>query len=112
MENPMQTDAVTKERAWRTHEELPLNRENFEALCRFDLPCLRITGFATDAECDELVAAMDAVQRESFCRAGAGVGAQRQVTTAGQSRAGGLDTPGLAVTLSWVFLESGSLSPR
>ena len=57
----MQTDAVTKERAWRTHEELPLNRENFEALCRFDLPCLRITGFATDSECEELVAAMDAV---------------------------------------------------
>ena len=57
----MQTDVVTENRTWRTHEELPLTRENFEALCRFELPCLRVKGFATDAEADELVAAMDAV---------------------------------------------------
>lgn len=46
---------------WKTHEELPLTRENFEALCNFEIPCLRIKGFATDEECDDLVAAMDAV---------------------------------------------------
>jgi hypothetical protein len=46
---------------WRTHDELPLTRENFEALCDNRLPCLRIRGFASAAECDALVAAMDAV---------------------------------------------------
>lgn len=46
---------------WITHDERPFTRENFELLCRNRLPCLRITGFASDAECDALVAAMDAV---------------------------------------------------
>lgn len=48
-------------RRWRGHDEPPLTRASFEALCAFEIPCLRIRGFATDAECDELVAAMDAV---------------------------------------------------
>ncbi len=46
---------------WLDTDEPPLTRETFEALCRFEIPCARIRGFATDAECDELVAAMDAV---------------------------------------------------
>ena len=46
---------------WKTHDEPPLTRDTFEALCRFEIPCIRIRGFATDAECDELVGAMNAV---------------------------------------------------
>lgn len=52
------TDAPRK---WRSHEEPSLSRESFEAICAFEIPCIRIKGFATGAECDELVAAMDAV---------------------------------------------------
>jgi hypothetical protein len=57
----MQTDAVKDHPRWRNHDEPPLSRKTFEALCRFEIPCIRVTGFATDAECDELVCAMDAV---------------------------------------------------
>lgn len=57
----MYSETAESRPAWRTHEELPLTRENFEALCAFEVPCLRIRGFATEAECDELVGAMDAV---------------------------------------------------
>ena len=57
----MQTDTVQGTARWRTREELPLTRENFDALCRFEIPCIRIRAFATGAECDDLVAAMDAV---------------------------------------------------
>ena len=57
----MQTNTIQGTARWRTHEELPLTRENFDALCRFEIPCIRIRAFATGAECDDLVAAMDAV---------------------------------------------------
>lgn len=56
-----QTDTAAGQARWKSHEESPLTRETFEALCAFEIPCLRIKGFATDAECDELVAAMDRV---------------------------------------------------
>ena len=57
----MQAYSVRETAKWKTHDELPLTRENFEALCRFEIPCLRIKGFATNSECDDLVSAMDAV---------------------------------------------------
>ena len=56
-----QTGAATDLPRWESHDEPPLTRETFESLCAFDIPCLRIRSFATDAECDELVAAMDHV---------------------------------------------------
>lgn len=52
---------MTEAARWISHEEPALTRENFEALCANRIPCIRIRGFATDAECDEFVAAMDAV---------------------------------------------------
>lgn len=57
----MQPETVTEFPRWKTHDEPPLTRESFEALCAFDIPCIRIRGFADGAECDELVAAMDRV---------------------------------------------------
>jgi hypothetical protein len=56
-----QTGAEIDLPRWDSHDEPPLTRETFESLCAFDIPCLRIRNFATDAECDELVAAMDHV---------------------------------------------------
>ena len=46
---------------WESRGEPSLTRETFEALCRFEIPCIRIRGFATAEECADLVAAMDAV---------------------------------------------------
>lgn len=46
---------------WISHEEPPLTRETFEALRENRIPCVRIRGFANDAECDTFVAAMDKV---------------------------------------------------
>ena len=46
-------------RRWKTREELPLTKDNFDSLCAFEIPCIRIKGFATEYECDELVRAMD-----------------------------------------------------
>ena len=57
----MQTDTATGLRHWKNHDEPPLTRDSFEALCAFEIPCIRIKDFAIDAECDELIAAMDTV---------------------------------------------------
>lgn len=46
---------------WLNHVEPPLTRENFDALCANRIPCIRVRGFASDAECDQFVAAMDRV---------------------------------------------------
>lgn len=55
-------DVLNPERTtWLSRDEPALSRETFDALCRFEIPLIRIRGFASDAECDELVTAMDAV---------------------------------------------------
>ena len=61
MEKTLETDTGYENLRWKAREELPLTQENFDALCRFEIPCVRITGFASEVECDDLVAAMDAV---------------------------------------------------
>lgn len=55
------SDPVIGCRRWKSHDEPALTRETFEALCAFEIPCLRIRGFASDAECDEMIHAMDHV---------------------------------------------------
>ncbi|HVA39815.1 MAG TPA: hypothetical protein VNF49_04075 [Candidatus Binataceae bacterium] len=46
---------------WKDREEHPLTADTLEALFDNEIPCIRITGFATPAECRAFVAAMDAV---------------------------------------------------
>lgn len=46
---------------WKSLDEPPLTHKTFEALCAFEIPCIRIKGFATEEECDDLVTAMDTV---------------------------------------------------
>ncbi len=57
----MEKDIIEEITNWKTHQELPLTRQNFESLCKFEIPCIRIIRFANDIECDDLVSAMDAV---------------------------------------------------
>jgi hypothetical protein len=52
---------MNPQQPWASRDEPPLTRANFEALCDNRLPCLRIRGFASAAECEALVAAMDAI---------------------------------------------------
>ena len=57
----MQSQTLNEFPRWKSDEEPPLTRDTFEALCAFEIPCIRIRAFATDEECDDLVAAMDRV---------------------------------------------------
>jgi hypothetical protein len=46
---------------WRSRDEPELSRQTLEALFANEIPCLRITNFASAAECRAFVDAMDAV---------------------------------------------------
>ncbi|MEC7490432.1 MAG: hypothetical protein VYA17_12690 [Pseudomonadota bacterium] len=61
MEKKLQTGKGPHSPIWKTHDEPPLTRDALEALCAFEIPCIRIVGFATDGECGDLVAAMDKI---------------------------------------------------
>lgn len=47
--------------SWRDHDEHPLNADSLRALFDNQIGCIRIEGFATPAESQAFVAAMDAV---------------------------------------------------
>src|ERR1700721_4851329 len=46
---------------WQSRDEPELTRETLDALFENRIPCIRIRGFASAAECSAFVAAMDAV---------------------------------------------------
>jgi len=46
---------------WRSHDEPELTRATLDALFANDIPCIRVTAFATPDECRRFVDAMDAV---------------------------------------------------